>query len=341
MSETETVIDISRIGAALLEAGDSCGPDLEYDPDFISLFLAATGKPERQSGESLVPAEEPDWADVRRRAESILARSKDIRVAMLLTRALTRTANLDGLCAGLQLVHQMLSQSWDGVHPRLDPSEDLDPTMRLNALASLADPDAVLGDLRSALLVSPGNQRRVSVRDVLGVAGKLPLAEGAPTQMEMETILADAASRNEVPVAAISGALATALEIKSLLVDKVGSDRATDLSPLVDTLKSVAQVVAKVAGVETSGAASDDGTNQESGARTAGTAIGEIRSREDAVRVLERVCAFIERTEPANPAPLFIRRAQQLLTKSFMEIIQDLAPDSLGQIQKMVGLDHE
>ena len=70
-------------------------------------------------------------------------------------------------------------------------------------------------------------------------------------------------------------------------------------------------------------------------------AIGEIRSREDAVRVLERVCAFIERTEPANPAPLFIRRAQQLLTKSFMEIIQDLAPDSLGQIQKMVGLDHE
>lgn len=340
MSETQTIIDIDALGTALQEAGSSCGPDLEYDPDFISLFLAATRKPERQSGESVVPAEEPDWADVRRRAESILAKSKDIRVAVLLTRALTRTANLDGLCAGLQLTYRLLAQFWDEVHPRLDPTEELDPTMRLNALSSLADSDAVLGDLRSALLIPPGKQRRISVRDVLGVVGKLPPAEGAPTQVVMESILADAASRNELSVSAIRGALTTAGEIKSFLMEKVGSDRATDLSPLIDALKSVAQVVDKVSGVEADATASDSDINQDSGGRPV-VASGEIRSREDAVLVLERVCAFIERTEPANPAPLFIRRARQLLTKSFIEIIQDLAPDSLGQIQKMVGLDHE
>lgn len=340
MSETPTIIDIDALGAAVLEAGSPCGPDLEYDPDFISLFLAATRKPERQSGESVVPAEEPDWADVRRRSESILARSKDIRVAVLLTRALTRTANLDGLCSGIQLTYQLLSRFWDEVHPRLDPTEDLDPTMRLNALASFADPDAVLGDLRSALLIPTGKQRRISVRDVLGVAGKLPLAEGAPTQVEMETILADAVSRNEVSVAAIRSALATAGEIKSFLIEKVGADRATDFSPLIDTLKSVAQLIDKVSGAETRGTASDGVIGHDSGGRPA-VASSEIRSREDAVLVLERVCAFIERTEPANPAPLFIRRARQLLTKSFIEIIQDLAPESLGQIQKMAGLNHE
>jgi type VI secretion system protein ImpA len=340
MSEAQTVIDIDALVAALPEAGSPCGPDLEYDPDFISLFLAATRKPERQSGESVVPAEEPDWADVRQRSEAILARSKDIRVAVLLTRALTRTENLDGLWAGLQLTCRLLSRFWDEVNPRLDPTEDLDPTMRLNALASYADSDALLGDLRSALLVPAGKQRRISVRDILGVTGKLPLPEGAPTQVEMETILADAASRNEISVAAINGALTTAGEIRSFLMEKVGGDRATDLSPLIDALKSVVQVVNKVSGVETSGDASVGDINQTSSQRPL-VGGGEIRSREDAVLILERVCAFIERNEPANPAPLFIRRARQLLTKSFIEIIQDLAPDSLGQIQKMVGLDHE
>jgi type VI secretion system protein ImpA len=338
MSENQPTIDITALGAALSGADGPCGPDLEYDPDFIALFSDAAGKPERQSGETLIPAEEPDWGAIRQRAESLLARSKDIRVGVLLARALTRTANLDGLCAGLQFNHQMLSQYWDEVHPRLDPSEDLDPTMRLNALASLADSDAVLGDLRAAAVVPTAKQRRISVRDLLGVAGKLPSAEGAPTQVEMETILASAASRNELPVGAIRGAYAAAGAIKALLADKVGSDRATDLSPLIDTLKTIMQTVDKVTGVEE--AVTEDAAGGVAGERPATAGIGEIRSREDAVRVLERVCAFIERTEPANPAPLFIRRAQQLLTKSFIEIIQDLAPDSLGQIQKMVGLDH-
>jgi type VI secretion system protein ImpA len=66
---------------------------------------------------------------------------------------------------------------------------------------------------------------------------------------------------------------------------------------------------------------------------------GEIRTREDAVRMLEKICDFIERTEPANPAPLFIRRGQRLMTKNFVEIMQDLVPDSLNQIKQITGLE--
>lgn len=66
---------------------------------------------------------------------------------------------------------------------------------------------------------------------------------------------------------------------------------------------------------------------------------GEIHSREDVVRMLEKICEFIERTEPANPAPLFIRRGQRLMTKNFVEIIQDLAPDSLNQIKQITGFE--
>jgi len=64
---------------------------------------------------------------------------------------------------------------------------------------------------------------------------------------------------------------------------------------------------------------------------------GELRTRDDAVQLLELVCNFLERTEPSNPAPLFIRRAQRLIKKSFLEIVRDLMPDSLSQLEKLAG----
>ena len=67
-------------------------------------------------------------------------------------------------------------------------------------------------------------------------------------------------------------------------------------------------------------------------------AVGAIASRADVVRTLERACEWIERHEPSNPAPLLIRRAQRLMSKNFMEIMRDLAPDGLDQIQRLAGV---
>jgi type VI secretion system protein ImpA len=64
---------------------------------------------------------------------------------------------------------------------------------------------------------------------------------------------------------------------------------------------------------------------------------GEIATREDAIALLDAVCAFLERTEPAHPAPLLIRRARGLLGKDFLAVMQDLAPDSLAQIHLIAG----
>ena len=58
--------------------------------------------------------------------------------------------------------------------------------------------------------------------------------------------------------------------------------------------------------------------------------------REDALRALDRVCDFLGRSEPTNPAPLLIRRAQRLMTMPFMDIIRELAPDSTSRVE----IDH-
>ncbi|MEO6269941.1 MAG: type VI secretion system protein TssA, partial [Lautropia sp.] len=88
------------------------------------------------------------------------------------------------------------------------------------------------------------------------------------------------------------------------------------------------------------------GSGQGSGDRNlAGTSLaggihqaGEIRSREDAVRELDRICAYLERHEPANPAPLLIRRAQRLVQMNFLDILRDLAPEGMSSIEKIAGL---
>ncbi|PYN25436.1 MAG: hypothetical protein DMD99_08315 [Candidatus Rokuibacteriota bacterium] len=55
------------------------------------------------------------------------------------------------------------------------------------------------------------------------------------------------------------------------------------------------------------------------------------------MQMLELVCRYMERHEPSNPAPLFIRRAQRLIQMNFVEIVKDLMPDSLGQLEKLAG----
>ena len=97
-------------------------------------------------------------------------------------------------------------------------------------------------------------------------------------------------------------------------------------------LQRVADAASKAAG--NGGVAEQRAT---AGAATASRQPGTINSREDASRALERVCEWIERNEPSNPAPLLIRRAQRLMSKSFIDIIRDLAPGGVEDIEKLAG----
>ena len=54
-----------------------CGADLEYgDPAFAELGRAVLGKPEQQIGNTVVPAAEPDWKSVEKQATQLLGRTK-------------------------------------------------------------------------------------------------------------------------------------------------------------------------------------------------------------------------------------------------------------------------
>ena len=64
---------------------------------------------------------------------------------------------------------------------------------------------------------------------------------------------------------------------------------------------------------------------------------GEIATREDVVRVLDKMCDWYARAEPSSPVPLLLRRAKKLVHMEFMDIIRDLASDGVSQVERIRG----
>lgn len=161
-------MDLSDLDKLLepLSPDEPCGPDLEYDAEFGEMDRAAQSKAEQQYGDTIVAAEPPDWKDVKKRAEKLLERTKDMRVVTFWARA---ALNQDGVLAFQQAMRLLLGYVetyWDSVHPELDRDDNDDPTYRTNTLITLCDDDTMLRELREAPLVSSRAVGRFSLRDI-------------------------------------------------------------------------------------------------------------------------------------------------------------------------------
>jgi type VI secretion system protein ImpA len=336
-------LDLSSLLSPL--AGDApCGPDLVYDPEFGALQRLMRVRAEQQFGDTVIPAEEPDWVAVHEQALALAQRTRDLRVAILLMRSRARLQGVAAANQGLQLVQGLLERHWEHLHPQLDASDGGDPTERMNALADLAAADAGLADWRAARLTEQRDS--LTVRQIELAAGKVSARPGefVPTPDGVNQALQDARTRWPDIDQRLGAGLAALKAIETLLADRVDSALRPDLKPLRLTLQALAQW-ATASAADTAGAAALDtgaalAAPATAGARPAGSGVpGAIHTRADAIQALERVCDWIEQHEPSHPAPLLIRRAQRLMSKNFLEIVRDLVPEGLDQVQRLAGLE--
>ena len=330
--------DLETLLAPISDA-TPCGPDLEYDADFMAMQATGEGKPERQYGETVIPAETPDWPVLHEQALGLAQRTRDLRVAVWLTRSGARTSGLRAAVRGLQLVEGLLERYWDAVHPVLDASDGDDPTARLNALATLAHLTGALADLRAAALTPARGS--LTVRDIelaLGKGEALP-GESVPSESGAIDAVRDALAQVPDLADALQAGHAAAKSIAEAVDNHMGAGVGPEFTPLAKLLHVVALAGRRASGAE---ANAEDGASEAAGhdagsGRAGVSAPGRIGTREDAIEALEKVCNWIERNEPSHPAPLLIRRAQRLMAKSFLEIIRDLMPEGLDSVEKLAG----
>lgn len=312
-----------------------CGPDLEYDNAFLELAQAAQGKPETQF-EAAVP---PDWRDVRKRCEYLLESSRDLRIAMYWLRSLLHLEGVVGLAPGLHLLSGLMNSFWDSVHPQPDP-DDGDLYARANVLTLLVDPAAVLADLRDASLVTLRGVGDIKFRAVDIALGVIAARddETSWSRAQVEQVFHDAVAQGATLPADIAAAQTELAALGGLLDEKMDSSLSPDLKPLRQALAAVASLLP-------SGTAHEAGS-PETAATSGGEVVaggaslsGRVNSRTEALRAIEMVCDYLERAEPTNPAQLLLRRASRLLNHNFLQLMKELAPDALGEVARIMGVD--
>lgn len=328
---------------ALPDDSSPCGPDLEYDNDCLALNQAATGKPESTFG----PAEPPDWRAVVEQAEPLLDRSRDLRIAVLWLRGKLHTSGYGALTPGLRLINGMLGQLWDHLHPLPDP-DDGDLYARVNALSALPQAEGLLGDLREAWLVRDRAIGELTVRSAQVALGQLQATDGepGPSKDQVSAMLGTLLKREPGLRAQCQDAVVLVRQLISLANDKLGSGAAPDLRPLYNLASGIAGLLPADGSHATSAAGGDDDGDGDGGNRSSdgdagvGRSLsGSIHSREDAIRAIDMICTYLERAEPTNPAPLFLRRARQLIGHNFLQLIKALAPEALNGVAGMVGVN--
>jgi type VI secretion system protein ImpA len=339
------VTDFDRF-LAPIEGETPCGPDLEYDNEFLALTQAVTGKAEQQFGDTVIPAGDPDWREADVLAQALLLRTKDLRVVAWLTLANTYLRGVGEFAKGLKLALGLCEQYWDEVHPRIVVDGDDDPYLRMNAIAAFSVPEysgenRLIQALRSCVLIKA--PLALTFRDLELSFNKAQ--EATYSLAQIEPMVAAALAANSGELLAVMDSYVTYQALRTLVDDRVSSADAPDMDRLTGVLKPVVRALERLR-TSANGEAADvsagvDDATVGGAVSTGGVAIaggtGAIQSREDVRRALDRICEYLERAEPSNPATLFARRAQRMLNMQFLDLIRELSPDSLQYLETLTG----
>jgi len=320
-----------------ISADAPCGVNLE-DSQLLASFDAF-----RLFGQVTALEPAPDWTAIKARSVEALSQSKDLRVLAHLAAAVIRTDGAPEFFAALSAAAWWLENFWDVVHPLVDE----DALVRRNALNCLADRLAVIDALRRSPLVVHPQLGAVSVRDVDLASGQLS-APGSDTHLPDEkhinaVFIGSPIVTISAALARIEDALAAVRRIEAAMVAHGGIEQAPSLEPLSAYLtraqKIVRERIAAHPDAAQAGVAVSSGNGADHGAvgRSAGP-VGSVQSREDAIRALDAIAAFFRQTEPSSPIPLIVERAKRLVSKDFLEVLADVAPDAIAQAKAAGGI---
>jgi type VI secretion system protein ImpA len=354
-SKLVSVIDIEPLLAEISTEAPSDGDDQPIDSALVLL---------ERKVESISTSDEDDesgrkkeWSEIQKTALDLSTRTHDLRVAILLTRALLHTKGIIGLHDGLRLLEGLIERYWDTLRPRPDTEDKNDPFFkRVNILEELCNWQIMIKPLMKATMCSAPISGPINLRDIRIATGKkldvfiltakekespanLKAIEGAFKECQLE----DLQATRETTFAALQILSRMEAELK----EKIGTSNAPDFKELSDVITEMDAfllqqlTVRGAAGLSGSGVGPpvEETTGQpiEEGTGQRGKPMEGINDRQDVIRMLDHICTYYQQNEPGSPVPLLLKRARQLVEKNFLEIVQDLAPKSAAEVQTLIS----
>jgi type VI secretion system protein ImpA len=302
-----------------LNASDPCGPSLEYDAEYAVLLSRMSPRGDAQYGQFVGTPEAPNWAEIERDCRRLLLRTRDINLFVWLCRARVRVAQAAGLAQSLTVLSEVLERWPDAVHPQLVVEGERDPAVRANALAALADPDGLLGDVRE-IVVAANAARHLTVREIER-AWSVPRLADAPSPESVAQQLAQlrlaANGDADAPVNLLSQALRATRQIADWGVRQLGAD-APSLQALIDLLKPFDEI-----GVvhRPEPVSSREGIPRPS--------VSGLVPRDDVLQAIRSARQWFENHEPSSPVAVLLKQAERMVGQRFALVANAIPLDLL------------
>jgi len=324
-----------------------CGPDLEYDQDFVVLFSRAEAGQDVQYGDFVGVPEPVSWVEIDRDCRRLMMRCKDIRVAVLFARCRTHLMGAAGLAEGLALLAAWLEEFPDAIHPQIKADDDPEAVqqIRANALQALTDPDGLLADVREIVLAK-STLARLQVRDVeRAFAIPHPADALAPDSVTLQlqdlyagqpALMADldnAAAKLKVINTWCAGHLETYQPDLSSLIRLFQLLRMQESLPETPALPKPEPVIDGADAVTKKVMATPDRAD-ENGLRRApesSRAKAAPADREAALAMIRMARQWFETHEPSSPIPVLLNRAEQFVGKRYAQAVRAIPADLLAQ----------
>ncbi len=328
-----------------------CGENLEYDAQFMELVNLFEAKPkagaaveEGDGGDS-----GPDWRGIEQLANQLSSRTRDLRIQVYAALASIHTSGLPAFRDNLKVIKVYLADFWDDVHPQLDPDDDNDPMLRANTLEILNEYSLISIGLDHVKLVELRGLGIFTPRSVALAEGKEEAAEGeeVPDANLIRQAFASTEPEQMAELQTAVSEIRTLLdEINGVWIEQSGDSAGLMLGNASKAMSRIETIVGEygpaAGGGEAAEGAVDMGEGGEAPAPGAAAPVqtisGTVNSRADVVKALDRVLDYYSAHEPSSPIPLLLRRAQRLVEKSFMEILEDMIPEGV-KTAKLVGGD--
>lgn len=295
------------------------------------------------------------WKQVRDQSREYIAGSaKDLEIAAYLVEALIRIDGFSGLTEGAAMLQGLAEQYWGELYPRPDLEYDEGVEATLLPIARL--------DLEYAI-------RRLPITDDTSIGALLVWQHGQALQLEQydaderQTRIDQGAISSEMfdrasaettaeffqqTKAELDSAQVALTQLSELLDEKAGAD-SPNFSSAFNALSDADAALRMVAGSKLDVPEPEDaqdGEDTEAGGESGGGGgarkqQGEIQSREDAFKLLEKVALWFERAEPQSILPAEISKAVRRGRMNPAELYADLISDESvrEQLYRDVGIE--
>ena len=330
--------------------------EFESTPEFQAMIVAATGKPERSMGDSVIPAEPPQWNDVRSLAQNQLATADNhLALHVYLIKAEANIAGFSGFKDALQVALELVQNRWDDMYPVPDMEDPEDMYYaRVNLLNELSEQPVFLDSIHRLPLVNVRGIGEFSARDMDISAGTVAgseedrarcqdgLIKGAFAESDKEDLQRMADSLNALPGLCRS--------IETAFIEKTGQSGVLSLERLITRIEACRARFNEFAECHLDVAVSPAETEEDTGTAPYEVGIAQtsesvqsssLDSRAMVMQSFDAILSYYEQHEPSSPVRELTYRTREFVNKPFFELMQALAPayrddlpGMLAQLQK-------